>query len=278
MTLRLIAEMAGDERQEEESKENSSSSADASEQDSSPQGDSIHEATEGATEGEDTGHNLPTESQETEEKVASFDDDESEESRFIPDIDDYSRDPDDLESEISLVLLEEVKTIQELETTTEGISKEKIDAVVKFASVCKTQGIEVLKLNRRNKWQARFLTVSSETFPLNQVKDLREYPQALLWAKRFSAKEKYSLGAISSEGRGGVEFSKIESLTFENSENLPHRSFPKFKNSVQVNLHYWCGEESRSLAIRFVDEAAADFFASSMESIMDVLDSEGDLT
>ena len=212
--------------------------------------------------------------------IENYDDDESEESRYIPDIDDYSRETDDLESEISLVLLEEVKTTPDLVpdgTADSALSTERIDSLLRYSSACKMQGFEVLKLNRRNKWQPRFLTMSSETFKLHHVNDLETYPKALLWLKKFSANQSYSLATISSEGRGGVEFSKIDSLNLESSENHLPKSFPKFKNSVQVNVHYDCGGNSRSLAFRFKSEADASFFTSSIEYIMDILDYEGAL-
>ena len=176
-------------------------------------------------------------------------------------------------------MLEEVKmtpdAVLPASTQDSVLSPERLGAVAKFSAICKMEGIEVLKLNRRNKWQARFLTVSSETFQLHHSNDLANYPQALLWVKRFNARQSYSLNTISNEGKGGVEFNDIENITLETSENAPPKSFPKFKNSVQLNLHYHCGETERSLAIRFKTQAEADFFSSSIEAIIDVLDYEG---
>lgn len=211
------------------------------------------------------------------EKTTSYDD-ESEESRYIPDIDEYSKDTEDLESEIPLVLLEEVKTTPELATDPTDdtmLSAEKIETLATFSNLCRAEGIEVLKLNRRNKWQPRFLTVSSEVISLQHTDDLMEFPKALLWVKRFSAKSSYSLATISNEGRGGVEFSKIESVSIENSENMPPKSYPKFKQSVQLNLHYTCGDKARNLAFRFKKQADADIFADSIDAVTDLLDHEG---
>lgn len=229
------------------------------------------------------GKNLPLVENNIEKyKYPSYDDDEeSEDSRYIPDIDDYSIDPDDAESQISLVMLEEVKMAPEamvipVSSHNSALSPERLAAVEYFSSKYKTEGIEVLKLNRRNKWQSRFLTLSSETFQLHQSSQgLSNYPKALLWVKRFNNKQSYSLNAISSEGKGGVEFTDIENITLETSENTLPKSFPKFKSSVQLNLHYHCGESLRNLAIRFKTQGEADFFTSSLDSILDVLDCEG---
>ena len=230
----------------------------------------------------ETGENLPVaENSDEKYKYPNDDDDESEDSRYIPDIDDFSIDPDDAESQISLVMLEEVKMTSEavvlpVSSNNSALSPERLATVEAFSSKYITEGIEVLKLNRRNKWQSRFLTLSSETFQLHHSsQSLSNYPKALLWVKRFNANQSYSLNTISSEGKGGVEFTDIENITFEISENTPPKSFPKFKKSVQLNLHYHCGESLRSLAIRFKTQAEADFFTSSLDSILDVLDYEG---
>ena len=205
--------------------------------------------------------------------------DESEDSRFIPDIDDHSEDPDEVESAISLVLLEEVPTtthdVEYNATAGTEISAGQIEALINFSTLLKTEGIEILKLNRRGKWQTRFLTVSSEVLHLQNSGDLSQYPQALLWVKRFNPNQSHSLHSISSEGRGGVEFTNIESAIFDESENHAPKYNGKFKESVQLNLHYTCGENSRTLALRFKTKRDADYFAASMETIVDVLDHEG---
>ena len=232
----------------------------------------------------ETGENLPIKKDVIEKyKYPSYDEEdvESEDSRYIPDIDDYSIDSDDTDSHTSLVMLEEVKLAPEavvgpVSSENSALSPERLAIIEQFSARYTTEGIEVLKLNRRNKWQSRFLTLSSETFHLHHSSpSLSEYPKALLWVKRFNAKQSYSLDAITSDGKGGVEFADVENITFENSENQAPKSFPKFKNSVQLNLHYHCGKSLRSLAIRFKNQADADFFTSSLDSILGVLDCEG---
>lgn len=211
----------------------------------------------------------------------STDDSQSNDSRSVPEIDDHSgesEDPDDLEDAISLVLLEEVHQIGSNATSLESeISVGKVEALRKFSSMYRTEGMEVLKLNRRNKWQTRYLTVSSEMIQLQRVGDMSQHPRALLWLKRFNASQSYSFDATSSKGHGGVDFENIEGAEFGSSENQPPpKSNSKFKNSVQVNLHYNCeGDASRMVALRFKTQADADYFVSSMETIVDMLDHEG---
>lgn len=207
--------------------------------------------------------------------------DPDEDSRFIPDIDDYSKDTDDLESEISLVLLEEVKAhTDNHDESDQTMTAEKLDTLEKFASLCKKEGIEILKLNRRNKWQQRYLTVSEESQCLaGLVKSLDEYPTALLWVKRFQPSQSYSLNSISNDGKGGVEFSNITSVQIETpTENsVPPKGFPKFKQSVQLNMEYSCsGVKPHSLAVGFKTQEDADFFAASVAVVQEVLESEGD--
>jgi hypothetical protein len=211
----------------------------------------------------------------------NVDEESSADSRYIPDIDDYSKD----ESEISLVLLKEVITTNSendvVSEPAEGAQAwvEHLRTCNEFSSFCKTKGIEILKLNRRNKWQSRFLTVSIETIFLKQPGGgLVHYPKALLWVKRFSANHTYSVSAIDSEGRGGVAFSRISEVSLEeNSETNPPKSFPKFKNSVQVNLYYTVtceGGKTRNLAIRFKTKADAEFFISSVEAITYIFEAD----
>lgn len=213
---------------------------------------------------------------------------ESEDSRYIPDIDDQDEDPhhahlddhtqdtDDLESAISLVLLEEVQHVVEYNPTNDSeISQGQIEALEKFSELCSTQGIEVMKMNRRGKWQTRFLTVSSEMIDLERSGKLSQYPKALLWVKKFNPRHSYSFEALSSEGRGGVEFVNIESTGADEADGQPPKLGGKFKKSYQLNLHYTCGENLRPLALRFKTKEDADSFAASIETIVDVLDHEG---
>ena len=61
----------------------------------------------------------------------------------------------------------------------------------------------------------------------------------------------------------------------EDSENRAPRYNGKFKESVQLNLHYTCGDKTRAVALRFKTKRDADYFAASIETIVDVLDHEG---
>lgn len=198
-------------------------------------------------------------------------------SYFIPDIDDYSKDTDELESQIPLVLLEEVKThnCAERQTDAAQLSSERLAALTNFASICKAEGIEVLKLNRRNKWQLRVLTVSQETISLPHcTEDLTEYPKALLWVKRFQPNHSYSLSNITSEGKGGVEFVNVSKANFQTADDASLKGFPNFENSVQLNMEYACGGKPRNLAFRFKTYNDAAFFASFLAIAKEVLNEE----
>lgn len=201
--------------------------------------------------------------------------DESEDSRYIPDIDDVSEDPDEVESAISLKLLEEVRhdVLQFNATDDTEISAGQIEAVTNFSTLCKTLGIEIMKQNRRGIWQTRYLTISAEMLNLKHSGDLTRYPEALLWVKRHSPNQSHSLDGLSSDGRGGVEFTEIESV--EHAEIHQKSKSGKLKESAQLNLHYRCGEKSRTVPLRFKTKREADYFASSIETIVDVLDHEG---
>jgi hypothetical protein len=208
---------------------------------------------------------------------ASDEGDESIDSRYIPDIDDFYDDHDEAEDQHSLILIQEVKTIPDVianPTNDSVISAKHLHTLTKFSTVCMTVGIEVLKLNRRRKWQTRFLTVSSETLRLQLAGEIFEYPKALLWLKRFQPSQSQSLEATS-EGRGGVEFAKIQDVTLGNSKSKPPKSFSKFRESVQLDLQYEGEGTSRSVALRFKTQTDANFFATSIAAVTDLLYHEG---
>jgi hypothetical protein len=197
---------------------------------------------------------------------------ESIDSRYIPDIDDFYDDPGEVEDQISLILIEEVKVPDVLANPTNDSahSAKHLHTLTKFSTICTTVGIEVLKLNRRKVWQTRVLTVSSEKLRLQDTGEISEYHKALLWLKRFQPNQPHNV-EITSEGRGGVEFAKIQGATLEKSKSKPPKSFPKFKESVQLDLQYEAEGRARSLALRFKTQADAIFFANSIEAVSDLL-------
>merc|ERR1712228_641759 len=79
-----------------------------------------------------------------------------------------------------------------------------------FISKLKIEPMEVLKLNRENKWQLRFLTITKEEIPQLRC------PQGILWLKKNPSKKVYSVKNIDRQGKGGMllqQLSDAEQLT-----------------------------------------------------------------
>jgi len=79
----------------------------------------------------------------------------------------------------------------------------------RFCANIKSNSIEVLKLNRENKWQSRYLTVSKEGTWLkyNRTSGDRGFcPLGILWLKKMNSKNEYSISNIDKQGRGGILF------------------------------------------------------------------------
>jgi hypothetical protein len=159
-----------------------------------------------------------------------------------------------------------------------------------FFSVLKKEGIEVLKLGRRNKWQPRFLTVTVEVMNLNHhqhgsVTCDAQCPLGLLWLKH-RPDSKHGLSSLKKQGRGGLPFSslqKIESVKDENAgdvleslSKLPRKLRVLFPTLNGVSIEYsFIGAdgilEKRSVLFCFKTESDANAFAAAMESIMSIV-------
>lgn len=192
----------------------------------------------------------------------------------------------DHESEISLVLLKEVKNLTIVPESPLVLlqpprklllSAEQRDIIAVFASMLRQEGIEILKLNRRNKWQMKVLTVSDEAIFLKTHLGDLNCPEALLWVKRFNPKTSYSLTSIRNEGRGGVQFSGIQKmLILPNNDDStpPHHSislYPKFKDSVSVQIIYLCNGNSKIMTIRCKTKEDAEILISSTRTVIDAI-------
>lgn len=116
----------------------------------------------------------------------------------------------------------------------------------KFCLGLKNNGMEVLKLNRDNKWQPRFLTVSKEGLWLSNGTfnsgDRGYCPLGILWVKKSSSRTKeYSITSIDKHKRGGEFFSHLKSAMEEKSStfrvsSLNKKNQSQFSNTVQVKL------------------------------------------
>jgi hypothetical protein len=152
----------------------------------------------------------------------------------------------------------------------------------KFISTLKNEGVEVLKLGRRNNWQIRFLTVSREVSWPNRGQNSADSahcpqcPRALLWLKQFNA-ENYSIDAIKGKGRGGVLFTQLMSVELKSTDvfykkNLPRKFQPSFPASGGVVLTYVFEGGTRELLLCFKNSVDAESFCTSMKIIKKVVD------
>lgn len=158
-------------------------------------------------------------------------------------------------------------------------TEDKQDAIAKFISSLKHEGVEVLKLGRRNNWQIRFLTVSREvSWSSNTQSRIHcpQCPQALLWLKQFN-NETYSIDAIKGKGRGGVLFSQLLDVELRSTEEQYKKPFPKrfqqvFPTSAGVVVSYIFEGGTRRLLLCFKNVTDAQSFCTSMKIIKSIVD------
>uniref|UniRef100_A0A7S3VFR9 Uncharacterized protein n=1 Tax=Chaetoceros debilis TaxID=122233 RepID=A0A7S3VFR9_9STRA len=112
-----------------------------------------------------------------------------------------------------------------------------------FCVQIKNSPLEVLKINRDNKWQARHLTVSKEGTWLNQSskKDACFCPLGLLWVKKFNKSNGHSITSINKQGRGGILFVHMARVQMEkhllNQYPPSSRQIEKFQQPVVIRLY-----------------------------------------
>jgi hypothetical protein len=177
----------------------------------------------------------------------------------------------------------------------------------KFSSTLRNEGIEVLKLNRRNKWQIRFLSVSREVTWLNteaENADIGQCPKALLWLKRFQGSS-YGISNLKNQGRGGILFTKLQSVeTTSNpssekekssrvmsvtlwsratasktsSSHIPKRLKAMFDENACVSLEYLFEGGTRTVTLCFKNTRDAKTFCAAMKIIKDVVEREQEST
>jgi hypothetical protein len=161
-----------------------------------------------------------------------------------------------------------------------ALSFEQRAVLEKFSSKLKSEGIEVLKLGRRHKWQVRYLTVSQEVIGIatnDSPSDIGQCPKALLWLKQQSSRN-HSIETIKDHGRGGVFFTNLKRVKQTSScasytKYLPKKlkaDFPAF-HGVEVDYMFDNGDE-RQLYFCFKTNLDAQAFCTAMQIIKEVAD------
>ena len=116
----------------------------------------------------------------------------------------------------------------------------------KFCKRIKSEGIEVLKLNRENKWQTRYLTVSSEGTWLNKGNNLRNgdscfCPLGIVWVKKLNKTQEHSISNIDKQGRGGMLLANlsraIEIHDYTSKYPMSRKQLDQFKGSAVIRLY-----------------------------------------
>lgn len=167
-------------------------------------------------------------------------------------------------------------------TTNANTASEKSELLSQFGDTMRKEGLEVLKLDRRNKWQYRVLTVSHETMCIATQSDGPDNasicPKALLWLKTFTGKPA-GLSSIKKNGRGGLCFTclqKAELLPESTTlPSIPSRYVGKFASLHGVLLTYNHEDEAdRVLKLTFKSKKDAESFVSTLLTVKDVIASE----
>lgn len=154
------------------------------------------------------------------------------------------------------------------------ISKEERIAVASFSSQLRSRGIEVLKLNRRGKWQTRYLTVSRDTATTVET---FVCPSALLWLKHPPGPGPLLLEE-NDGGRGGFYFDALASIETKFNSPPPCAIPKKFKKVfheyVGVVVEYDCEDGIRTLSLCFQSRIQASSFWTAMKILREVVTRE----
>ena len=145
-----------------------------------------------------------------------------------------------------------------------------------FSTQLKNEGVEVLKLGRRNRWQVRYLTVSREVTSLDSDDDVGQCPKALLWPKQRNPPT-CSVKSIKDNGRGGVLFEHLKQIrTVESNEHF-HRQIPRklremFPTFAGIELDYLYQGGERQLNFCFKNKLEAQAFKAAVLIIKEATD------
>lgn len=170
--------------------------------------------------------------------------------------------------------------------TPTNLSINQLRVMDKVVSSLRKKGLEVLKLNRENKWQPRYVTISREfsvlrspEFHVNEGEKMI-CPEALLWVKRFNSRnQNYSITSIDKQGRGGIMMSSLKKVSASSRSDLefpiPRKHQNKFKDSITVQLEC-CDDEGSERTIVFCCRRTneAHFLCTGLRVIIDILERE----
>ena len=190
--------------------------------------------------------------------------------------------PSEFVSEIASEIIKPTPT-----TTPILLSFSQRSLIEKFSKQLTHHGVEVLKLNRRMQWQARYFAVSKEQIALiaheantKSGSEVAQCPKALLWLKKFNPKSGgYSLTSIDKNGHGGMLMVDLKDIQVSADHKdlkspLPKKLADKFKDSVMVALEYEFNGEKRRIEFRCKDNDEAQFLGTCMRVIRDLLKRE----
>ena len=188
--------------------------------------------------------------------------------------------------------IEEVSSSQDKDPQPNLPTKETVDEPVTtnpvnlevFTRSLNGEGIQVLKLGRRNKWQLRFLGL----IKTNHVEEVSQLPLGLLWSKRKFDASSRGLDSLKNGGRGGFLFRQLNKVEYVRksaaavsfAQAASKKSNRDFKSFVGVNVDYWYSESDksvhhRSVLLCFKSEEEADSFVTAVETIKAAISIEG---
>lgn len=143
----------------------------------------------------------------------------------------------------------------------------------------KNSPFEVLKLNRENKWQTRFLTVSKEGTWLRNGKDMSNgdacfCPLALLWVKKLTRSNDFSVTTIDKQGKGGIIFAHLAEVKVDNEWTnqlpLPKKISQKYSDSVTIRI-FSDGDGKTNVTTLRCSRGTADNILLGCSAIIEVL-------
>jgi hypothetical protein len=147
------------------------------------------------------------------------------------------------------------------------------EVLEKFCFRVKRQAIEVLKLNREQKWQPRYLTVSKEGTWLKtngNTENASFCPLGLLWVKKFVKSKETSVLTIDKQGKGGMLLASLIEVSFadrhQGISSLTKRQREKYHDSCVIIL-----QGSSSFVTLRCEKSDADAIIVGCNAIIEVL-------
>lgn len=148
----------------------------------------------------------------------------------------------------------------------------------KFCTQIKISPLEVLKLNRENKWQTRFLTTSKEGSWLKNGNGIEQgeaafCPLGILWVKKLSRTHDYSISSIDNQGKGGGLFANLARFSIRDEilreHPLSRKQSEKFRDCIAVSL-YFDGDQD-SFVTFACSRSSAEVITTGCSAVIDIL-------